>query len=103
MAFILDTSVESVREYCKVWQPPLRTLKDDERYNRVGQNLYGTLSNMLHGYGHLRNVPLHPDVQTMVKTIGPIHFNKDEQIDIEAERRRWLTGRNKVASRKEML
>lgn len=82
---------------------PLRTLKDDERYNRVGQNLYGTLSNMLHGYGHLRNVPLHPDVQTMVKTIGPIHFNKDEQIDIEAERRRWLTGRNKVASRKEML
>jgi hypothetical protein len=82
---------------------PLRTLKGDERYNRVVQNLYGTLSNMRHGYGHLRNVPLHPDVQALVKTIGPIHFNKDKQIDIEAERRRWLTGRNKVASRKEVL
>jgi len=45
---------------------------------------------------------LHPDVQTTVKTIGPIYYNKDKQIDIEAERRRWLTGRDKVASKKEM-
>jgi hypothetical protein len=82
---------------------PLWTLKGDERYNRVGKNLYGTLSSVLHGYGHLRNVPLHPDVQKMVKIIGPVHYNKHKEIDIEAERKRWLTGRNKVASKQEML
>jgi hypothetical protein len=34
----------------------------------------------------------------MIKTIGAVHYNKDKQIDIEAERRRWLTGKIKVAA-----
>lgn len=82
---------------------PLRKLKGDERYEKVGQNLYGTLSTMLHGYGHLRNISLHPDVHTLIKTIGPVHYKKDKQVDIEAERRRWLTGVSKVAKRNEMV
>lgn len=76
----------------------LRTLEGNEKYNSVGMNFYGTLSNVLHGYGHLRDVPLHPDVQTMIKTIRAVHYNKDKQIDIEAERRRWLTGKLKFAT-----
>ena len=82
---------------------PLHRLKGDERYNRAGKNLYGTLSNTLHGYGHLRNVSLHPDVQTLVDTIGPVHYKKDKRIDIEAERRRWLVGTKEIVSKKEVL
>ena len=66
---------------------PLHRLKGDERYNRAGKNLYGTLSNTLHGYGHLRNVSLHPDVRTLVDTIGPVHYKKDKRIDIEEQTR----------------
>ncbi|KAF2621095.1 hypothetical protein BU25DRAFT_426742 [Macroventuria anomochaeta] len=69
---------------------PLRGLVDDEKYNRVGNGLYGTLSNFLHEYGHLRIKPLHPDVQKVVDTISPMHYNSDGQIDLEAEKRRWL-------------
>jgi|SRR5690242_2963460 len=69
---------------------PLKTLKGDEKYNRVGKNLYGTLSNMLHGYGHLCNIPVHPDVQTTIKAVGPIHYNKNKQIDLAAEKKRWV-------------
>lgn len=82
---------------------PLHRVKGEERYNKVGKSLYGTLSTVLHGYGHLRNVPLHPDVRTIVAAISPIHYNKEKQIDIEAERRRWLVGTNKVATKKDVL
>lgn len=85
-----DDSVEKNESH------PIRKLKHDKKYNVVGKNLYSTLSTILHGYGHLGNVSLHPDVQTMVKAIGPIHYFKDKRIDIEAERGRWLTGNNEV-------
>ncbi|KAJ4983418.1 hypothetical protein SVAN01_11070 [Stagonosporopsis vannaccii] len=91
---------ENSLAYC---DHPLRTLKSDEKYDRIGKHLYSTLSNILHGYGRLRNVPLHPDVQILVNTIRPVHYNKDKEIDIEAERTRWLIGRHKVASRREVL
>jgi hypothetical protein len=70
---------------------PLRGLAGDEKYNKVGQGLYGTLSNLLHGYGRLRMQPLDPDVQTVVDTISPVYYNSDGRIDLKAERRRWLT------------
>lgn len=69
---------------------PLRALVGNEKYNKVGKGLYGTLSTFLHEYGHLRIDPLNPDVQKVVETISPVHYNSNGQIDIEAERRRWL-------------
>jgi hypothetical protein len=69
---------------------PLRALVCDEKYNRVGRGLYGTLSSFLHEYGRLRIDPLNPDVQKVVDTISSVHYNSNGQIDIEAERRRWL-------------
>lgn len=90
-------------EGTKSGKHPLQKLKGDEKYNIIGKNLYGTLSNVLHGYGHLHHVPLHPDVQTMVNIIGPVHYNKDKEINIEAERRRWFTGRSKGTTGDKML
>jgi hypothetical protein len=69
---------------------PLRALVSDEKYNRVGKGLYSTLSNFIHEYGRLRIDPLDPDVQKVVDTIRPVHYNSKGQINIEAERRRWL-------------
>jgi hypothetical protein len=60
------------------------------KYNRIGKGLYGTLSSFLHEYGRLRIDPLNPDVQKVVDTIIPVHYNSNGHIDIEAERRRWL-------------
>lgn len=68
---------------------PLRGLFGDEKYNKVGKRLYGTLSNFLHGYGRLRVDPLESDVQKVVETISPVHYKNDGQIDLESERRRW--------------
>jgi len=69
---------------------PLHALVGDEKYNRVGKGLYGTLSSFLHEYGRLRIDPLNSDVQRVVDSISPVHYNSNGQIDIEAERRRWV-------------
>jgi hypothetical protein len=69
---------------------PLRALVDEEKYNSVGKGLYGTLSSFLHEFGRLRIHPLNPDVQKVVDTIRPVHYNSNGQINIEAERKRWL-------------
>jgi hypothetical protein len=37
---------------------PLQALVDDEKYNRAGKGLYGTLGSFLHAYGRLRIDPL---------------------------------------------
>jgi len=68
---------------------PLRTLVCDEKYNKVGNGLYRTLSGFLHEYGRLRTNPLDPDVQKVVDVISPTHYDSNGQIDIEAERQRW--------------
>lgn len=69
---------------------PLRSLIGDERYNKVGQGLYGTLSNFLHGYGRLRVSPLDSVVQKVLEAISPVHYMSDGQIDLELERARWV-------------
>jgi hypothetical protein len=65
-------------------------LVGDEQYDRVGKSLYGTLSNFLHGYGCLRIHASDTNVQMVVDTISPMHYKSDGQIDLEAERNRWL-------------
>ena len=68
---------------------PLRTLICDEKYNKVGNGLYRTLSSFLHEYGRLRIDPLDPDVQKVVDVISPMHYDSNGLIDIKAERQRW--------------
>jgi hypothetical protein len=69
---------------------PLWELAGDERYNKVGKNLYGTLSNRLHRYGHQLGDKLQPDVQRVVDVIRPVHYDASGKIDLQAERKRWL-------------
>lgn len=69
---------------------PLWKLVSDEKYNKVGRNLYGTLSHRLHRYGHQRGDKLHPDVQRILEVIRPVHYDTTGVIDLEAERKRWF-------------
>jgi hypothetical protein len=69
---------------------PLKSLIGDEKYNKVGKDLYRTLSNLLHEYGRLRVNPLGPLVEKVLKAISPVHYKSDGQIDLGLERRRWL-------------
>jgi hypothetical protein len=69
---------------------PLWELASDEKYNKVGRNLYGTLSERLHGYGYQLGDSLHPDVQRVVDVIRPIHYDDGGKVDLYAERMRWL-------------
>jgi hypothetical protein len=69
---------------------PLWELAGDDRYNKVGRNLYGTLSNHLHKYGHQLGDKLHPDVQRVVDVIKAVHYDASGKIDLQAERMRWL-------------
>lgn len=69
---------------------PLRSLIGDERYNKVGKGLYGTLSTFLHEYGRLRITPLGSLVQEVLELISPVYYKSDGQIDLESERKRWL-------------
>jgi hypothetical protein len=70
---------------------PLWELVRDAKYNKVGKNLYGTLSNGIHGYGKRQGDRLHPDVQRVLDAIKPVHYSADDRIDLEAERKRWLS------------
>jgi hypothetical protein len=69
---------------------PLRSLVGDERYYKAGSGLYGTLSSFLHEYGRLRVDPLDSIVQKVLDTIGPVHYKRDGQIDLNLERARWV-------------
>ena len=68
---------------------PLWGLVGDEKFYSVGKALYGTLSDRLHKYGHQRGENLSPYTQRVVDVIGPVHYDVDGKIDLEAERRRW--------------
>lgn len=69
---------------------PLKGLAGGEKYNKVGLNLYGTLSNRLHEYGHQQGDMLDPVVLIVVGAISPIHYCSDGKVDLGAERKRWL-------------
>ncbi|KAF2652915.1 hypothetical protein K491DRAFT_760023 [Lophiostoma macrostomum CBS 122681] len=69
---------------------PLSELINEEKYNRIGENLYRTLSNRLHQYGARRGEKLDTDVQKVVDAIKPIHYQADGSIDLKAERQRWI-------------
>ncbi|KAH6522573.1 hypothetical protein HBI07_215350 [Parastagonospora nodorum] len=69
---------------------PLKALSGDEKYNKVGKNLYSTLSDRLHKYGHQQGEVLDQKVQRVVNVIRPVHYNSDGKVDLEAERKRWL-------------
>ncbi|KAF2710500.1 hypothetical protein K504DRAFT_466910 [Pleomassaria siparia CBS 279.74] len=70
---------------------PLWRLNGEEKYNMVGKKLYATLSKRLHDYGEQRGERLHPDVQRVLDAIRAVNFDADGKIDIEAERRRWIS------------
>ncbi|KAF2108915.1 hypothetical protein BDV96DRAFT_605343 [Lophiotrema nucula] len=70
---------------------PLWELVNDERFNRVGVKLYGTLSERLHHYGHQRGDELHADVQRVLDVIRPVHYDDNGKVDLEAERKRWTS------------
>jgi hypothetical protein len=69
---------------------PLKVLSGDDKYNKVGKNLYSTLSDRLHKYGHQQGEVLDQKVQRVVDVIRPVHYNSDGKVDLEAERKRWL-------------
>jgi hypothetical protein len=62
----------------------------EEKYNKIGENLYRTLSNRLHQYGARRGERLDADVQKVVDAIRPINYQEDGSIDLKAERSRWI-------------
>ena len=69
---------------------PIWQLARDERFHKVGKELYATLSDRLHKYGALRGDALQPDVQRVVDAIKPVHFHGDGKVDLQAEKGRWL-------------
>ncbi|KAL1602133.1 hypothetical protein SLS59_004818 [Nothophoma quercina] len=69
---------------------PIWQLARDERFHKVGKELYATLSDRLHKYGALKGDALLPDVQRVVDAIKPVHFHDDGKVDLQAEKGRWL-------------
>jgi hypothetical protein len=69
---------------------PLKVLSGDEKYNKAGKNLYSTLSDRLHKYGHQQGEVFDQEVQRVVDVIRPVHYSSDGKVDLEAERKRWL-------------
>jgi hypothetical protein len=68
---------------------PLWNLAGNERYNKAGIYLYGTLSNRLHEYGNQMGDKLDPDAQTVIDAIRPVNYDACGNIDLQAERKRW--------------
>lgn len=68
---------------------PVQCLIGDIKYNKIGKCLYSTLSDRLHKYGLQKNDKLHPDVEKVIRAIGPVHYDNSGRVDLVAERKRW--------------